>query len=99
MSLANQSLKYDSELNDDCNVLQLIRKFIPTHECDISSNKEKIKKQCQEYYDRISKVELGNMSKAESYRLYKSDTKVEKYLSVITNNRNRKALSRFHATS
>ena len=95
MSLANQSLKYDSELNDDCNVLQLIRKFIPTHECDISSNKEKIKKQCQEYYDRISKVELGNMSKAESYRLYKSDTKVEKYLSVITNNRNRKALSRF----
>ena len=94
-SLANQSLNFDKELNDEINIFQLIRNFIPNLDQDVITNKIKIKKWCQESFDKISKDELNKLSKSESYRLYKVNTHLEKYLYVIKNNKSRRALARF----
>ena len=42
----------------------------------------------------MAKTELGKLSKAESYNIYKNNIKLEEYLVSVNNNKHREALSR-----
>ena len=102
-TLANQALDYEISLDDDCNILSLVRSFTP-YFSEINhyvspQNKQEVKKQTNEFYDNIWKTEINKLSKSDSYLLFKNHIKLEKYTWVIKNPTHRKALSRLRLSS
>ena len=94
-SLANQALIYERTLDDEGNVLQLVRTCTPFNQENWEPfDKNKVKKKCHDYYDDIAKLGISNLSKSESFRLYKENIEFSEYLNVVKNNKHRKSLSR-----
>ena len=97
-SLAYQALVYEQGLNDNSNIFQLVKRFTPFHNIVDQHvetiSKTKLKKQRYNYYDELWKTDLLKLSKSESYRLYKSNICIDKYLDCVKNSKHRKALTR-----
>ena len=97
-SLAGQALKYEWENSDKDNIFQLAREFPhlyrgPNQSVE-SLDKKKIRNCINESYKQIWNTEIRKLSKAESYKQFKENITFEKYLSIIENEKHRKALTR-----
>ena len=103
-SLASQSLSYELLNNEESNLLHLIR----LNKADLindftinqfNSPKSKIRKQCLENYQQIWTNRIKELPKAISYNLFKSSPTLEKYVSVIPNQKHKTALCRLRVSS
>ena len=81
----------------------MIRLFTPFHCNDLkkycSLTKSVIFKQTEAIYNEIWRIELDNLSKAETYKKIKSNIGLEGYLSSIKNIKHRKCLSRLRLSN
>ena len=102
-SLANISLDLEISLSDENNILYLVRKFTPyfseTNNFLSPKNKEETKRQSRSSYHEIWVAQLAEMSKADSFVLFKNRIWLEKYTMSIKNHRHRIALSRLRLSS
>ena len=97
-SLANSALDLEISLDDDVNILSIIRNFT-----DYFSEQNKylspiskleIKKHVHDNYNVLWKESINLLSKADSYISFKTFIDREKYTSVVKNVKHRIALSR-----
>ena len=102
-SLANISLDLEISLSDENNILYLVRKVTPyfseTNNFLSPKNKEEAKRQSKSSYHEIWVAQLSEMSKADSFVLFKNRIWLEKYTMSIKNHRHRIALSRLRLSS
>ena len=99
-SLSYQSLSYERLNNDENNLLRLIRLYKPEMiNSTENSSKYKISKQCKENYQLIWDNKLKELPKAISYNLFKSSSNLEKYITVIPNQKHKIALCRLRVSS
>ena len=102
-SLANDTLNEEISSNVELTILYLAQKFTcyfseSTNYKEPKNNLE-IKTQVFQYYDEIWKNAINVLSKSDSYNLYKTDIKLEKYTWMVKNIKHRIALSRLRLTS
>ena len=102
-SLAYSALTYETENHDPDNNNDTFFNFLEKFNLDpnlVNESKSKIKKTCNDAYDRIWKNEINNPnSKAISYCKYKTTISLEPYLSLNFNRKNRIAISRFRLSN
>ena len=88
-SLASQALEYECENDDDSNIFQLVRKFTlyfqETEDFKEPLNKKGVQNQNETFYNQVWKTEIAKLSKAESYLRYKTDIRIEDYLTKMKN--------------
>ena len=102
-SLANEALDLEIPLDDENNILSLVRRFTPyfqeTNHFLEPKDEKAVKHQVINYYDKIWKSEIMLMSKANTFRLFKNDIRLENYTWIVKNHHNRIALSRLRLSS
>ena len=97
-SFANTALDYEASLEDETNILSLVRQFTPYYkETNYLTPKSKyeIKQNIKHVYDEFWKLQLSAMSKSDTYLHIKEHVSFEKYLSAVKNQHHKIALSRF----
>ena len=62
-------------------------------------SKEKVKKICLNYYDRLWWSEVAESPKAITYKIFKVNVSFEKYLSSVKNFKHKSALTRFRLSN
>lgn len=95
-SLANIAVDIEININDELNILSLIRKYTHFYQhfnylSPIS--KYEIKKQVSNTYDEIWRQDISLLHKAESFLLFKTASKLETYTWMLHNRKHRIALS------
>ena len=101
-SFANLALDFEVAIDDEKNVLSLVKQFTPYFkEVDFFAPKsgDEVKRSVKLTYDTFWKSELLTMSKSDTYLLIKGNVVFEKYLSTVKNSRQRVALSRLRTSS
>ena len=102
-TLANQALEIETDLQDERNILSLIRKYTPfyqeEHNFLTPKNKMTVRKLISQNYDNIWKHDINLSTKASSFLSYKLNNGLEKYTWSIKNKKHRTSLSRLRLSS
>ena len=102
-TLANCSLDSEVSCLDKCNILSLARQFSEYYSEGSNylspKNKEEVKNHSKSYYDAIWCGQISEMSKADSYTLFKSNIGLEIYTWAVKNYRHRNSLARLRLSA
>jgi exonuclease III len=102
-TLANCSLDTEASCLEKCNILSLVRQFSNYYSEGSNylspKNKEEVKIHSKTYYDAIWRGQLSEMSKADSFSLFKSTIGLEKYTWAVKNYRHRNSLARLRLSA
>ena len=99
-SLANSAYLFETRNDVGPNFSKYLNKFNLSGGSNIfGENKNKIKKICQENYDKYWCLGITESPKAISYKKFKTTVYLEKYLSYVINIKHKIALTRFRLSN
>ena len=98
-SIVYEALEYETNNDVTPNFMAFINKFNFDDNDITEANKTKIKKICNDYYDRFWREEIDKSPKAISYKTFKVNISLENYLYLVKNLKHKIALSRFRLSN
>ena len=98
-SIVYEALEYEANNDVSPNFMTFIDKFEFDQNILTDFNKTKIKKTCNDYYERLWKEEIDKSPKALSYKTYKMNIIIENYLYLVKHLKHKIALSRFRLSN